>query len=150
MDTPTRLYKLGITTEEDALRRFDEELHNQRSRLAIPLSRDYTVRLLWSRWMQKGLAREAEKWFADQYPKNFYCEVQYNGIRECREWTVADSYAFQQLLVDKYPKTTEYWNLVKALPADQLVKKGYVKLYYAMFTKKPTSFVAKQEGPTYL
>lgn len=136
MSIPERLYKMGVTTEEDVLRRFSKQLNPRVKCDGVPLSRDYTVRPLWSRWVKRETAQEAEKWFATQYPKNFFCKQQYNGITECRDWTVAESFNFQKLLDTEYKKTPEYFDLVKTLSARQLIDRGYVKLYYVMLTRK--------------
>lgn len=128
MSFPARLYKFGQTTSADIMERFDEQRHQKRAWRSIPLSRDYTVKPLWSRWVTAQEAVEAEKWFADNYPKTFYCDISYNGIGECREWSPKESYAFRSLIDKKFPDRA----------GERKVNgyERYMKIYYVMLTKK--------------
>lgn len=123
-----RLYKFGKTSYSDVLDRFSEDIHNQHGWRAIPLSKDYDVKVLWSRWVTVQEAAEAEAWFAQTYPKTFFSEVQYNGISECRDWSVDESYGFKRTLDEKFPKDKEYLSEVRT--------DTHIKIYYVMLTKK--------------
>lgn len=118
-----RLYKFGKTTYTDVLVRFSEETHRLNNWRAIPLSRDYSVRVLWSNWVTSTTAVQAENWFAETYPKTFFSEITYNGISECRNWSVQESYQFMNTLLTRYPKT-------------DYVEENNIKIYYVMLTKK--------------
>lgn len=123
MDLPKRLYKFGRTTCADVLDRFNIEVHYQRNWRGIPLAENYDPRVLWSRWVTKQEAVDAEKWFKDSFPKTFFTETQYNGITECRDWKPKQSFAFLTALQEKFP--------------DRLPPKGAnYKIYYVMLTKK--------------
>lgn len=134
--SPKRLYKFGRTTFEDIMERFSVQTHIERGWRNIPLAQDYTIRPLWSIWVPRGVAIKAEKWFEANYPKNFYCEVLYNGIRECREWLPAESYKFQDLLDEKYPKGAAYWSNLEELKVSDTFTETYNKIYFIMLTKK--------------
>jgi len=123
MSIPDRLYKFGTTHFSDVLKRFDIEQHIQNNWRATPLSQDYSVRVLWSKWVTQKEAKEAEKWFKDSYPKSFLSEIDYNGITECRDWDQKQSYAFFKSLQARFP-------------AEDRSKKATHKIYYVMLTKK--------------
>ena len=99
------MYKFGITTFPDVLTRFKAEVHYGRGWRSIPLSRDYDIKVIWSRWITKKEGLAAEKWFRNAYPKNFYCLEPYNGIKECRVWTYNESCLFKATLLEKFPKS---------------------------------------------
>lgn len=105
MNLPPIMYKFGITTFPDVLTRFKAEVHYSRGWRSIPLSRDYDIKVIWSRWTTKKEGLAAEKWFRDTYPKNFYCSEPYNGIKECRVWTYNESCLFKATLLEKFPKS---------------------------------------------
>lgn len=134
--SPKRLYKFGRTSSEDILERFDVETHYKRNWRNVPLAQDYNIKPLWSTWVLKREAIDAEKWFQDTFPKNFYSDILYNGIRECREWELAESHKFFQALEERYPKTTEYWENIEKLKLERKLYKVYNKIYYIMLTKK--------------
>lgn len=136
MEIPVRMYKFGKTVFQDILERFDENLHTAKEWRAIPLSRDYEVKALWSKWVSREEANEAERWFARAYPKNFHCPVQYNGISECRDWTPKESYAFYKALEKRFPKSPEYQTEIQALRESKTLEKTHRKIYYVMLTKK--------------
>ena len=128
MELPHRLYKFGRTALPDIAARFEEELHQAQRWRSIPLSRDYVIRPLWSRWVTLDESIEAEEWFAKNYPKEFHCSIQYNGIKECRNWTTDQSYAFQSIIDKRFP------NRASQMPT--YPHKDYRKIYYIMLTKK--------------
>lgn len=134
--SPKRLYKFGRTSSENILERFDIEIHYKRNWRNIPLAQDYEVKPLWSTWVTKQEAIDAEKWFRVNYPKNFDSEIPYNGINECRIWKPAESFKFFQVLEEKYPKTAEYWENIERLKLERKLDKVYNKIYYIMLTKK--------------
>ena len=123
MNIPERLYKFGTTHFSDVLKRFEIEQHVQNNWRAIPLTQDYSVRVLWSKWVTQKEAKQAEKWFKQNYPKSFISEVDYNGITECRDWDQKQSYAFFKSLQAKFPEGNKTPN-------------STYKIYYVMLTKK--------------
>jgi len=123
MSTPDKLYKFGTTHFSDVLKRFDIQQHIDNKWRATPLTQDYNVRVLWSKWVSQKEAKEAEKWFKENYPKTFMCEVDYNGITECRDWDQKQSYAFFKSLQTKFPE------------GNKTATANY-KIYYVMLTKK--------------
>ena len=133
---PERLYKFGRTNSEDILERFDSKVHYLRKWRNTPLSQDYDVKALWSAWVSKEEAKEAEQWFESNFPKTFITEVRYNGIKECRDWKPNQSYKFYALLEERYPKNAEYWQKVKKLTEEGALKKTHDKIYFVMLTKK--------------
>lgn len=136
IESPKRLYKFGRTTSSDVMERFDTEVHFQRNWRNTPLASDYDVKPLWSTWVTKEEAAEAEKWFRENYPKAFHSEVKYNGITECRDWSPRESYAFMDVLEKKYPKDGEYWQRIEKLRENNELNKNYQKIYFVMLTKK--------------
>ena len=133
---PNKLYKFGKTSSEDVLERFDPMIHESRNWRGIPLGGDYNIRVLWSRWVPNELADRAEKWFKETFPKEFFCEVDYNGITECRNWTEIESRSFYDKL-DKYlPKPERYWSEINGLKLEGKLGREYKKLYFIMLTKK--------------
>lgn len=123
MNLPKRLYKFGRTACADVLDRFDVDAHYQRNWRGVPLAEKYDTRVLWSRWVTKQEAVDAEKWFKDSYPKSFFTQTQYNGITECRDWKPKQSFAFLDILKEKFP--------------DREPPKGAKhKIYYVMLTLK--------------
>ena len=133
---PNKLYKFGQTSSEDVLERFDPMIHESRNWRGIPLGGDYDVRVLWSMWVSNERANHAEKWFKKTYPKHFFCEVDYNGITECRNWTELESRVFTGHLNANYPKTGKYWDEINGLKLEGKLGKEYKKLYFIMLTKK--------------
>jgi len=123
MNIPERLYKFGTTHFSDVLERFQIDQHIQNNWRATPLTQDYSVRVLWSKWVTQKEAKEAEKWFKQNYPKTFKSEVNYNGITECRDWNQKQSYAFFKSLQTKFPVANKTPNATH-------------KIYYVMLTKK--------------
>lgn len=137
MTAPNRLYKFGKTSVLDITQRFKEEVHESLGWRAIPLGRDYTISPLWSMWVPRAKAVEAEKWFAQTYPKTFYCETSYNGISECRDWKPEDSYTFYSVLTKKFPRGKDYDLEIERLKRQGTLIETHVKIYYIMLTKKP-------------
>jgi len=133
---PYRMYKFGKTNSEDVLERYDPEVHKSRRWRKIPLGRDYDIKVLWSMWIVKDRATKAEAWLRDTYPKQFYCLTPYNGITECRTWTVEESYFFTSLLNKHYPKTPKYWEEVSKLKQEGTLQTTHDKIYFIMLTKK--------------
>jgi hypothetical protein len=123
MDLPKRLYKFGRTTCEDVLDRFNIDVHYQRNWRGVPLAEGYDAKVLWSKWVTKQEAVDAEKWFKSTFPKTFFVQTQYNGITECRDWKPKESYAFLDALKEKFPDR---------IPP----KTAKHKIYYVMLTKK--------------
>lgn len=137
MKAPDRLYKFGKTSASDITERFKEEVHESLGWRAIPLGRDYNARPLWSMWIPKEQAVEAERWFARTYPKAFYCETPYNGISECRDWKAEESYEFYSLLTKKFPRGKDYDMKIQDLERRRILKETHIKIYYVILTKKP-------------
>lgn len=135
-DSPTRLYKFGKTSSDDIMERFDLETHRLRKWRNTPLAQDYEVKPLWSAWVTKEEAKEAEEWFETNYPKTFYSTSQYNGIKECRDWKPAESYKFFEVLEKRYPKVAGYWEKIEELKANKTISKTHSKIYFVMLTKK--------------
>jgi len=133
---PTRLYKFGRTASEDIMERYSVDLHFERNWRGIPIATDYNIRPLWSTWVTREEALEAERWFKDNYPKTFFTPQDYNGITECRDWTPQQSYAFMSVLEKKFPKDKAYWQRVDALRAASNLHGTNEKIYYIMLTKK--------------
>ena len=133
---PSRLYKFGRTNSVDVLERFDLNRHVDFKWRGIPLSRDYEVGVLWSHWVSKAEAREAEKWFKESFPKQFFCEEDYNGITECRNWEPKHSFAFTTELRKKYPVTKEYREEIDNLLKERSLLSTHDKIYFVMLTKK--------------
>lgn len=118
-----RLYKFGRTSFPDVLERYSVEVHNREGWRGIPLAQDYSVKVLWSKWVTPAEAIEAERWFKQNYPKSFFTDTNYNGITECRNWTPQQSYSFFDVLQKKFPK-------------DQTSDGALHKIYYILLTKK--------------
>lgn len=133
---PSRLYKFGKTNSVDVLDRFDLEKHSNLKWRGIPLSRDYEVGVLWSHWVPKYEAIEAERWFKESFPKEFFCEEDYNGITECRDWEPKRSFAFSTELRKRYPVTKEYRAEIDSLMKESTLLKTHSKIYFVMLTKK--------------
>ena len=123
MSSPEKLYKFGKTSSRDVLERYSVERHYERGWRGIPLTEDYNIKVLWSRWVTPEEAEAAEKWFKETYPKTFFTESKYNGITECRNWTSEQSYSFNKELRDRFPDRN---------PPQEATQ----KIYYVMFTKK--------------
>lgn len=136
MSLPKRLYKFGSTIYLDIADRFSESLHNRLGWSSIPLSKDYNIRPIWSRWVLKEEAEKAEKWFAREYPKNFYCDTNYNGITECRDWQVRESRAFHEVLLKKFRRDKQYDLEIANLVKEGTIIKTHSKIYYIMLTRK--------------
>jgi len=133
---PERLYKFGKTSSEDIMERFDPEVHAERSWRNTPLGLDYNVKPLWSTWVTKEEAVEAEKWFESTYPKTFFSDITYNGIKECRDWKPNQSFAFYAELDKRYPKDGAYWTRIEELKQNNTLRKTHNKIYFVMLTKK--------------
>lgn len=133
-----RLYKFGKTTFRDVLVRFDKTVHETHGWRGIPLSQDYEVKVMWSKWVTTSTADEAEQWFKQTYPKTFYTEVPYNGITECRDWTTAQSYAFIDTLNEKFPKDDTYQSEIKELAIAKTLLNTHLKIYFVSLNKKQT------------
>lgn len=133
---PQRMYKFGKTNSEDIMERFDIEVHLNRNWRNIPLAVDYTIKPLWSTWVLKEKANEAETWFKANYPLDFTPSVNYNGVGECRNWTPKESYAFTATLDKMYPKDQEYWNMIERLKAEDSLKGTHDKIYFIMLNRK--------------
>ena len=133
---PQRMYKFGRTNSEDVLERYSPAIHEQRRWRNIPLGKNYDIRVLWYMWIEKDRAVKAEKWFKDNYPKQFYSMTLYNGITECRNWNQEESYYFTSLLDKYYPKTPGYWAEVAKLKEKGTLKSTHDKIYFIMLTKK--------------
>jgi hypothetical protein len=118
------------------MERYNVDLHFERNWRSRPIALDYDIRPLWSIWVTKEEALEAEKWFKDTYPKTFFSEVEYNGITECRDWAPQQSYAFMNFLNKKFPKDNNYWQRIEALRASSDLYGTNEKIYYIMLTKK--------------
>lgn len=131
-----RLYKFGKTTSNDILQRFDLDTHMKLEWRNTPLALNYNITPLWSMWVPKEKALEAEKWFEKNYPKTFYSATTYNGISECRNWSMRESYAFQELLEKKYPKNSRYWQRIQELKLNNTLFSTHDKIYYIMLTKR--------------
>lgn len=134
--TPERMYKFGKTNFADINARFSEAVHSQFKWRSIPLGSDYDIKPLWSRWVTKEEAVEAEKWFKETYPKDFFTSKNYNGIGECRVWKLEESYAFMGLLQKKYPKNFEYTKAISKFEEAGILKSICDKIYYIMLTKR--------------
>lgn len=135
-DSPKVLYKFGKTTFLDVLDRYKVETHQALKWRGVPLAQDYWVRVIWSHWVTKESAIEAEEWFQTTYPKTFYCTTTYNGITECRDWTVAQSMQFSSVLRARYPDNEEYKKQVQNLFKEGNITLTHSKIYYVMLTKK--------------
>ena len=130
------MYKFGKTLCGDILDRYSVEYHNSHDWRGVPLGKDYNIKTIWSRWVTKERAVKAEKWFKDNYPKEFYCSMNYNGITECRNWTVEQHKKFTEFLYASYPATKEYENEINRLKMQGDITRTHTKIYYIMLTKK--------------
>ena len=130
------MYKFGKTNSIDVLERFDTDRHINFKWRGIPLSKDYEVGVLWSHWVTKAEAREAERWFKENYPKQFFCEEDYNGITECRDWEPKRSFAFTSELRKRFPVTKEYREAIDELFRNETILRTHEKIYFVMLTKK--------------
>ena len=86
--SPEILCKFGKTMSSDILERYSIEQHEKFGWRGIPLGRDYKIKPIWSMWVTKERADRAEKWFKEKYTKGFYCTTKYNGITDCRDFTL--------------------------------------------------------------
>jgi hypothetical protein len=120
----------------DILERYSVEHHNRLGWKGIPLGRDYKIKPIWSMWVTKERADRAEKWFKEQYTKGFYCTTKYNGITECRDFTLQQYVELRDLLYTKYPATKQYKAEILKLMMQGGITKTHVKIYYIMLTKK--------------
>ena len=133
---PERMYKFGRTNSENVMERFDPQVHLKRKWRNTPLALDYDVKVLWSVWVTKQEATEAEKWFEANHPKTFFTEEKYNGIKECRDWKPKQSFAFSAELEKRYPKSSSYWKEVEERKSNNTLQKTHDKIYFVMLTKK--------------
>ena len=135
-NSPKVLYKFGKTLSSDILERFSVEYHESLNWKGIPLGRDYSIKPIWSMWVTKERADRAEKWFKEKYAKEFYCSTKYNGITECRDFTLQQYTELRDLLYSKYPATKQYKAEILKLMMQGNITKAHVKIYYIMLTKK--------------
>jgi hypothetical protein len=135
-NSPKVLYKFGRTLSSDILERFSVEYHESLNWRGIPLGKDYNIKPIWSMWVTKERAVRAEEWFKKTYPKEFFCSYSYNGITECRNWTVEQHQEFTNFLYTTYPATEEYKAEIKRLKMRGNITQTHSKIYYIMLTKK--------------
>ena len=135
-ELPYRLYKFGKTNSVDVLERFSRDRHYSLKWRGIPLSEDYDVSVIWSHWVSKKEAKEAEEWFKENYPKKFFCKKDFNGITECRDWDPRQSYAFSHELRKRYPSNKEYEEGITKLLKENILCNTHDKIYFVMLTKK--------------
>ena len=134
--SPEILCKFGKTMSSDILERYDVDHHEKLGWKGIPLGRDYNIKPIWSMWVTKERADKAEKWFKDNYRKEFYCTTKYNGITECRDFTLEQYEEFRDFLYTKYPATKQYKAEILKLMMQGNITKTHVKIYFIMLTKK--------------
>ena len=134
--SPEILCKFGKTMSSDILERYSIEQHEKFGWRGIPLGRDYKIKPIWSMWVTKERADRAEKWFKEKYTKGFYCTTKYNGITECRDFTLEQYTELRDLLYTKYPATKQYKAEILNLMMQGGITKTHVKIYYIMLTKK--------------
>jgi hypothetical protein len=120
----------------DILERYSIEQHEKLGWKGVPLGRDYKIKPIWSMWVTKERADRAEKWFKERYAKEFYCSTKYNGITECRNFTLEQYIELRDLLYTKYPATKQYKAEILKLMMQGNITKTHVKIYYIMLTKK--------------
>jgi hypothetical protein len=135
-NSPRVLYKFGKTLSSDILERFSVEYHESLNWRGIPLGRDYNIKPIWSMWVTKERAVRAENWFKEAYPKEFFCTRNYNGITECRNWTVEQHQEFTNFLYATYPATEQYKKEINRLKMQGNITQTHTKIYYIMLTKK--------------
>lgn len=121
---PDIFYKKGITKSPDAEARFSPEYHKKNKFEFEPFGRDYNVRCVWSAYMPYKQARQIEKEWEVNFPKNIWLDTQYNGITECRYMTATEYKNVLNECRSKYPKEKYGWKL------------GYWKVYLVEFIKK--------------
>ena len=134
--SPKVLCKFGKTMSSDILERYSIEQHEKFGWRGIPLGRDYKIKPIWSMWVTKERADRAEKWFKEKYTKGFYCTTKYNGITECRDFTLEQYTELRDLLYTKYPATKQYKAEILRLMMQGNITKTHVKIYYIMLTRK--------------
>ena len=134
--SPQLLCKFGKTMSSDILERYSIEQHEKLGWKGVPLGRDYKIKPIWSMWVTKERADRAEKWFKERYAKEFYCSTKYNGITECRNFTLEQYIELRDLLYTKYPATKQYKAEILKLMMQGNITKTHVKIYYIMLTKK--------------
>ena len=134
--SPEILCKFGKTMSSDILERYSIEQHEKFGWRGIPLGRDYKIKPIWSMWVTKERADRAEKWFKEKYTKGFYCTTKYNGITECRDFTLEQYTELRDLLYTKYPATKQYKAEILRLMMQGNITKTHVKIYYIMLTRK--------------
>ena len=134
--SPEILCKFGKTMSSDILERYSIEQHEKFGWRGIPLGRDYKIKPIWSMWVTKERADRAEKWFKEKYTKGFYCTTKYNGITECRDFTLEQYTELRDLLYTKYPATKQYKAEILRLMMQGNITKSHVKIYYIMLTRK--------------
>ena len=121
---PDTFYKKGITKSPDAEARFSPEYHEKYNFKFEPLGRDYKVRCVWSAYLPYKKAKQIEKEWETEFPKNIWLDTQYNGVTECRYLTHDEYKRVLNECRDKYPKKDYGWKL------------NYWKVYFVEFTKK--------------
>lgn len=134
--SPEVLCKFGKTMSSDILERYSVEHHKRLGWKGIPLGKDYSVKPVWSMWVTKERADRAEEWFKEKYRKEFYCTTKYNGITECRDFTLEQYTELRDLLYTKYPATKQYKAEVLKLMMQGNITRTHVKIYFIMLTKK--------------
>lgn len=133
---PKLLYKFGKTSFVDVLERFKVETHEAFGWRGVPFALDYRVTVLWSHWVTVSESLKAEAWFKETYPKTFFCDTEYNGITECRDWEPKRSYAFTTELRSKYPADKGYQLLTESLFKRGNITSTHRKIYFVMLNKK--------------
>ena len=123
---PNVMYKFGKTHQTNADNRFKEQTADFYGFEHIALEKGYTPKTMWSRYVPENVADRLEALFKKRIPKTVWTDVQYNGITECRVFTREE--------VDDILE-----GLSKQFPAEVYGrrKRGYVKIYFTRFTKKP-------------
>jgi hypothetical protein len=101
---PNLMYKLGITTMDDAADRLSPETAKQRGFRGVALGNDYYVIPMWSIWVPVNVAQELEKSFKEKIKKNVWTRENYNGITECRCFTLAEVNELLANLRRRFPK----------------------------------------------
>ena len=141
-----RMVKLGTTMADTAAERFTEAYQAEwfPNSPLFPLGLDWTVTPLIQLHIPFESAKEEERLWKINHPKNIWTDKFYNGITECRYKNYNETKEFIEYIVLKYPK---------ALYGEK--KPGTILMYFVVFDRRDPIELSpyqllQERGPDYV
>jgi len=115
VNNPRIMYKFGQTEADDILERFTPEYAKKYNfdPTKVLLCEDFVLTPIWSTYVTREQANEAESSFKEKYPKNVLTYKKYNGITECRYFTYDQSVAIVENLSATFPYQEKQPEMIK-------------------------------------